>query len=384
MNRRAIFIALLAALPFIAVFEACALAHTRQVCTFETNSVLYGGSDTNRVAYYYHEDSLNSSSALSSGGSPATQVEVNVYYPFGRMQTASPQAGFQVSRRFTGQVFDAESGLYYYNARFYDPELGRFIQPDDRIPDLRNPQSYNRYSYCLNNPLRYTDPDGHAPVISTLTFDLKTGANSAGYKDHQFGQGYGIGLHNPPDGPLVAVGAAFQVADKAWNAGLDKITPPIDPNRNPYAYAASQTARGMSLAGVETVATAGLGQLAGALGKTASAAVEGGGMVIPQGYLGGPGAMWTGEGRGLWNLTREGADQVMSHPTFGTFYKSSSDGLWWAADNAGHGGSAFKVFQETGSGLKWYRDADQFGDFIVGKYKGPTGQFIPWKQLKSK
>jgi hypothetical protein len=40
--------------------------------------------------------------------------------------------------------------------------LGRFIQPDDRIPDLSNPQSYNRYSYVLNNPLRYTDPDGHA------------------------------------------------------------------------------------------------------------------------------------------------------------------------------------------------------------------------------
>jgi hypothetical protein len=90
------------------------------------------------------------------------------------------------------------------------------------------------------------------------------------------------------------------------------------------------------------------------------------------------------KGRGLWNLTSEGADQVMSHPTFGTFYQSSSDGLWWAADNAGHGGSAFKVFQETGSGLQWYRDADQFGDFIVGKYKGPTGQFIPWKQLNAK
>ena len=44
---------------------------------------------------------------------------------------------------------------------YYDPELGRFIQPDTVIPDLSNPQSYNRYSYCLNNPLRYTDPTGH-------------------------------------------------------------------------------------------------------------------------------------------------------------------------------------------------------------------------------
>ena len=49
------------------------------------------------------------------------------------------------------------------NARYYDPELGRFTQPDNTIPDISNPQSYNRYSYCVNNPLRYTDPDGKAP-----------------------------------------------------------------------------------------------------------------------------------------------------------------------------------------------------------------------------
>jgi RHS repeat-associated protein len=75
------------------------------------------------------------------------------------------QASFQVSRRFTGQILDAETGLYYYNARYYDPELGRFTQPDTEIPDLSNPQSYNRYSYCVNDPLRYTDPDGHAPLL---------------------------------------------------------------------------------------------------------------------------------------------------------------------------------------------------------------------------
>ena len=134
----------------------------QQVCTFETNSALFGGNDTNRVAYYYHEDSLNSSSALSD--SSQNQVEMNVYYPFGRAKATTPQAGFQVSRRFTGQVLDAESGLYYYNARYYDPELGRFIQADDIIPDLGNPQSYNRYSYVMNNPLRYTDPNGHYGV----------------------------------------------------------------------------------------------------------------------------------------------------------------------------------------------------------------------------
>ena len=133
------------------------------VCTFEPTSVLNGGSVTTNVGYYYHEDNLNSSCVLS--GSGVTVQETNVYYPFGRIQTTASQSGtFQVSRQFTGQIKDDETGLYYYNARYYDPELGRFIQPDDIIPNLGNPQSYNRYSYVLNNPLRYTDPSGHSWV----------------------------------------------------------------------------------------------------------------------------------------------------------------------------------------------------------------------------
>jgi len=43
----------------------------------------------------------------------------------------------------------------------YSPALGRFIQPDTIVPDMYNPQSLNRYSYVLNNPIRYTDPTGH-------------------------------------------------------------------------------------------------------------------------------------------------------------------------------------------------------------------------------
>jgi RHS repeat-associated protein len=59
-----------------------------------------------------------------------------------------------------GAIFDSSTGLYFYNARYYDPALGRFIQPDSIVPEPGNPQSFNRYSYVLNNPLRYTDPTG--------------------------------------------------------------------------------------------------------------------------------------------------------------------------------------------------------------------------------
>lgn len=66
---------------------------------------------------------------------------------------------------------------------------------------------------------------------------------------------------------------------------------------------------------------------------------------------------------------------------FGRFDKSKHDGSWWSRDIDSHGGSVWKVFKEENDGLHWIADADEFGDFIVGKHKGPTGQFIPWDQL---
>lgn len=51
--------------------------------------------------------------------------------------------------------------LVDYGARWYDAGLGRFLSPDTIIPDPANPQSFNRYSYVYNNPVKYTDSTGH-------------------------------------------------------------------------------------------------------------------------------------------------------------------------------------------------------------------------------
>ena len=63
--------------------------------------------------------------------------------------------------RFTGQREESSIGLYYYGARWYDPALGRFIQPDTIVPNPGDAQAFDRYAYVLNNPLRYSDPTGH-------------------------------------------------------------------------------------------------------------------------------------------------------------------------------------------------------------------------------
>lgn len=76
-------------------------------------------------------------------------------------------------RLFTGQRLD-ETGLYYYGARYYDAEIGRFISPDTFNLDFSYPQGFNRYSYCFNNPLRYNDPTGNWPPWDQIKKAVKT------------------------------------------------------------------------------------------------------------------------------------------------------------------------------------------------------------------
>lgn len=64
-----------------------------------------------------------------------------------------------------GQRADSVSGIYDYNAPYYDPATGRFIQPDRIVPQPYNPQDWDRYRYVRNNPLVYSDPTGHNPLL---------------------------------------------------------------------------------------------------------------------------------------------------------------------------------------------------------------------------
>lgn len=62
--------------------------------------------------------------------------------------------------QFSKEQNDSESNLYFLRARYYDPELGRFISKDPVKGHLNNPQSQNPYSYSLNNPINFSDPSG--------------------------------------------------------------------------------------------------------------------------------------------------------------------------------------------------------------------------------
>jgi RHS repeat-associated protein len=77
------------------------------------------------------------------------------YKPYGIDYQPSGSEGF----KYTGKHVDS-SGLYYYGARYYEPETGRFTTADTLIGSLTNPQTLNMYLYCRNNPQKYVDPDG--------------------------------------------------------------------------------------------------------------------------------------------------------------------------------------------------------------------------------
>ena len=113
--------------------------------------------NTNGVTYL-HGDHLGSTSATSGA-----QTSKQWYHAYGGVRAT--EGTLPTDYTFTGQKADSD-GLSFYNARYYDAYLNRFIQPDSIIPNFYNPQYLNRYSYVRNNPVRYTDPSGHfVPLV---------------------------------------------------------------------------------------------------------------------------------------------------------------------------------------------------------------------------
>ena len=126
--------------------------------------------------YYYHKDHLQSTTVLTDlSGEVDERTE---YMPFG---STREHDGDVSDYKFTDQELDPETGLYNYGARLYDPFIGRFISPDTIVQAPLDPQTLNRYSYCRNNPLIYTDPSGNIFFIDDIIIHAIWGAifNSA-------------------------------------------------------------------------------------------------------------------------------------------------------------------------------------------------------------
>ncbi|MBI4332382.1 MAG: hypothetical protein HY673_14000 [Chloroflexi bacterium] len=168
---------------------------------------------------YLHQDHLSGTSiTTTSAGNLDGSIK---YTPFGQTRASS---GALPAHKFTGQRLD-DVGLYYYGARYYDPALARFISADsvvsgnpggnsvvyDLMVDMTtaisgpdrlapsSPQSLNRYSYVLNNPLRYTDPSGNN--LDSNDPELVDPGGGTGEEDSGSTGGETAGTGAPADNP---------------------------------------------------------------------------------------------------------------------------------------------------------------------------------------
>ena len=108
--------------------------------------------------YFYHYDGLGSTIAITD--STGTTVNSYAYSPYGLV---GGQETIPNSFKYIGRygVTDEGNGLYFMRARYYDPEVGRFINKDP----IGYAGGMNLYGYCANNPINFVDPSGETVVV---------------------------------------------------------------------------------------------------------------------------------------------------------------------------------------------------------------------------
>ncbi len=143
--------------------------------------------------YYAHNDHLGSILSLTDNN--GASVFNATYDAWGRQTVSQNTIGF--ARGYTGHEHLPEFGVIDMNGRMYDALLGRFLSPDPcvQMPDFS--QNFNRYSYCLNNPLIYTDPSGEflieAIIFGAMMNTFMQGASGNINSSGDFFKAMGIG-----------------------------------------------------------------------------------------------------------------------------------------------------------------------------------------------
>ncbi len=118
---------------------------------------------------YYHSDALGSPVAATDANGQLLWREA--YQPYGQ-RLRHEDLGTE-NLWFTGKFEEADVGLVYFGARWYDPVAGRFVEMDPVDVDPANIHTFNRYAYAFNNPYAYVDADGDIPLMLLIPVALK-------------------------------------------------------------------------------------------------------------------------------------------------------------------------------------------------------------------
>jgi RHS repeat-associated protein len=125
------------------------------------------------AVFFSHTDHLGGGNILTD--SDGAQSQTLDYYPFGSIRVDEQYSDFDETKKFTGHEFDDVTGYYYAQARYYHPDIGRFVSEDPlgwRVSEQvskfsKMPQAFNKYSYTANNPIILIDPNGEAIKFHT-------------------------------------------------------------------------------------------------------------------------------------------------------------------------------------------------------------------------
>jgi len=162
--------------------------------TLLTSAGIASAQDT---VIYYHTDAIGSVRMITdANGGVVTRYD---YLSFGGDCAPNPPCTAQSpdTHQFAGKERDTDTGLDYFGARYYDSISGRFTTVDPLLniqTAIRDPQQWNRYAYVLNNPVRYTDPDGRcvedlcAVEFAMGLLAIKATQDVAGYLQSPQGQ----------------------------------------------------------------------------------------------------------------------------------------------------------------------------------------------------
>jgi len=320
--------------------------------TGKTIKYIFAGA--NRVAtvestgsiYYTHSDHLGSSNVITDkNGSLAQYCE---YTPYGML---ARNEGTDVTKhKFTGKELD-NTGLYFYGARYYDPEIGRFITADTIVQAPYNPQTLNRYSYCGNNPINYVDPTGHFWWFLPIIIGAIVGGAMAGITGGNIG--FGI-LCGALSGAMFAGAAGIVTAMNLQGLAAAGV------------FAGAGAVSGAANAGI-TGGNVGIGALTGAIG---------GALGYGASTIGGPLGLVAGLAAGA---VGGGVGSVLLGGDFGTgaWQGAAAAGIAYAASAVGNyvEGKSEAVKQEQQNKI-----ADLQGMLDDAYAEGGTGELIKESQ----
>jgi RHS repeat-associated protein len=175
---------------------------------------------------YAYTDYLGS--ILTVTNSTGAVITEQNFDAWGRMRnpstwayTSVPTSPTWLYRGYTGHEHVPQFGLINMNGRMYDPVVGRMLSVDNFVQEVRNSQSYNRYSYVVNNPLKYNDPSGEF-FRPWLNFTI--GFYSGLIKGDGIAESVRSGWHRASNGVRITAGAFVTDGNKPWRRPLELLS----------------------------------------------------------------------------------------------------------------------------------------------------------------